>query len=250
MNRFLLGGWSQSLLHNPLKEFDVMMYGMVTNLEGLTTGTRDRPGWSPEKENKPTNSVDFKGKTLWVYGGGGCSPESKPANDDEVLRIVEATKSRGWDGTDFDDECNMNIDRVTEAMALLKECHKETSYGFIAGYAWNHPESINGKRLNDNVRKLIASNQCDRFIHYCYAAAMWNRDDITGNVIPALKRSLAMGIEGKKIILALTTKGLNDWNLNYYIDQVLDFNLGGLFIWKYEELTSEHLNLIKKRLWK
>lgn len=250
MNTFILGGWSQSLLHNPLKEFDVMMYGMVTNLEGLTTGTAAQPGWSPEKENKPTNLADFKGKTLWVYGGGGCSPQERPADNNEVLRIVEATKSRGWDGIDFDDECNMNIDRVIDAMTLLKKCQKETSYGFTAGYAWNHPESANGKHLNEKVTKLLSSNQCDRFIHYCYAAAMWNKDDITGNVIPALKRSLAIGVDSKKIILALTTRGLDDWNLNYFIDQVLDFNLGGLFIWNYEKLADEHLSLITKRLWK
>ncbi len=53
MNTFITGGWSQSLTGQPLKEFDVMMYGMVTNLDGLTTGTSAHPGWSPEKQNKP-----------------------------------------------------------------------------------------------------------------------------------------------------------------------------------------------------
>ncbi|WP_338512061.1 hypothetical protein [Erwinia aphidicola] len=93
MNEFITGGWSQSLSGRPLKEFDVMMYGMVTNLDGLTTGTPASPGWSPEKQDKPDNTPDFKGRTLWVYGGGGCSPEGKPSNQDEVLRIAEATKA-------------------------------------------------------------------------------------------------------------------------------------------------------------
>ena len=39
--------------------------------------------------------------------------------------------------------------------------------------------------------------------------------------------------------------GLTDWNLNYFIDQVLDFNLGGLFIWNYANLTDEHNKIIK-----
>lgn len=43
MNTFITGGWSQSLTGQPLKEFDVMMYGMVTNLDGLTTGTSAHP---------------------------------------------------------------------------------------------------------------------------------------------------------------------------------------------------------------
>lgn len=77
---------------------------------------------------------------------------------------------------------------------------------------------------------------------------MWSNDDILANVIPALKHSLANGAENKKCILALTTKGLTDWNLNYFIDQVLDFNLGGLFIWNYANLTDEHDKIIQRRL--
>jgi hypothetical protein len=79
---------------------------------------------------------------------------------------------------------------------------------------------------------------------------MWSKEDITGNVIPALKRTLEHGAENKKCILALTTRGLNEWNLNYFIDQVLDFNPGGLFIWKYEDLKGEYYKEIKGRLCK
>lgn len=32
------------------------------------------------------------------------------------------------------------------------------------------------------------------------------------------------------------------------IDKVLGFNLGGLFIWKYDVLTDEHYKLIKLTL--
>jgi hypothetical protein len=125
MNKFILGRWSQSLSTKHLEEFDVMMYGMVTNLDGLTTGTPVSPGWSPEKQDKPDSPPYYKGKTLWVYGGGGCSPEGKPSNQDEVLRIVEATKSRCWDGVDFDDECNMNTGLVIKAMKQLKNARKK-----------------------------------------------------------------------------------------------------------------------------
>lgn len=248
MNKFILGGWSQSLSSNPLKEFDVMMYGMVTNLNGLTTGTLANPGWSPENEDKPDNGPGFNGKTLWVYGGGGCSPEGKPSNQDEVVRIVEATKNRGWEGVDFDDECNMNTELVIEAMKQLNKYQKETSFGFISGYTYNHPATDNGKKLIEKVNNIIQSGQCDRFIHYCYATSMWSHSDIIGNVIPALKKTITLGAESKKCILAVTTKGMTDWNLNYFIDQVLDFNLGGLFIWGYEELKEEHYKIIKNRL--
>ena len=248
MNEYLLGGWSQSLSHAPLKEFDIMMYGMVTNLSGLTTGTSANPGWSPEKEKKPENPGGFKGKTLWVYGGGLCSPQNKPSDMNDVARLVEATKNQNWDGVDFDDECNMNIPLVIEAMRQLKAIQKDTSYGFIAGYTYNHPDTEKGQQLNKKVKEIITSGQCDRLIQYCYAAAMWSKEDILSNVIPAIKRSISYSSSSKKCIIALTTKGLNDWNLNYFIDQVLEFNLGGLFIWAYEKLTAEHTKLIKDRL--
>ncbi|MGK0706772.1 hypothetical protein ACSFCW_25300 [Yokenella regensburgei] len=77
---------------------------------------------------------------------------------------------------------------------------------------------------------------------------MWSKEEIAGNVIPALKRTLEHGAENNKCILALTTRGLNEWSLNYFIDQVLDFNLGGLFIWEYEDLKDEYYKTIKNRL--
>ncbi|ATZ11554.1 hypothetical protein [Erwinia amylovora] len=248
MSKFIIGGWSQSLAHEPLRGFDIMMYGMVTNLQGLTTGSSTNPGWSPEKSHKPAGSPDFNGKTLWVYGGGGCSPAGKPANMEEVSRIVEATLNMAWDGVDFDDECNMNINLVIEAMAQLKKCQKETSFGFISGYSYNHPQTNSGAVLNNKIKSLVQSGQCDRLIHYCYAAAMWSKQDIIANVIPALDRTMSHGAGNKQCILALTSRGLTDWSLNYFIDQVLDFALGGLFIWNYEKLTADHYQIIKDRL--
>lgn len=69
---------------------------------------------------------------------------------------------------------------------------------------------------------VIKSSHCDRLIHYCYAGIMWNEKDIIGNVRPALERSLEYGMPKQKIILALTARGLTDWNLNYFLDQVED----------------------------
>lgn len=246
----LLGGWSQTLALNPLDEFDFMMYGMVTNLDGLTTGSAAYPGWSPERETKPSANPNFKGKTLWSYGGGGCAPQQKPSNMEDVNRIVSATKNKSWDGVDFDDECNMNVPFVIEAMKQLKQKQKETSFGFISGYSYNHPSTADGKILNNKITSIIKSNQCDRLIHYCYADAMWNDNEIKNNVQQAAKRSISNGMDKNKIILALTTNGLTNWNLNYFLDQVIDLDLGGLFIWRYDDISQNHFEIIKKRLGK
>lgn len=244
----LLGGWSETLALKPLDAFDFMMYGMVTNLDGLTTGTAAYPGWSPEKESKPSASPSFKGKTLWTYGGGGCAPQQKPSNMNDVSRIVSATTNKSWDGVDFDDECNMNIPLVIETMKQLRQKNKETSFGIIGGWSYNHPNTDDGKKLNDKVKSIASSGQCNRLIHYCYGDTMWSDSDIRGNVQQALKRSISNGMDKSKVILSLTTRGLTDWNLNYFLDQVVNLDIGGLFIWQYDEITPKYLDIIKKRL--
>lgn len=60
MNTFITGGWSQSLTGQPLKEFDVMMYGMVTNLDGLTTGTSAHPDGVRKSKTNPILSPVLK----------------------------------------------------------------------------------------------------------------------------------------------------------------------------------------------
>lgn len=241
----LLGGWNVSPSHAPMDAFDYTMYGMVTNLEGLTTGTAAAPGWSPEKVTRP-DSAPSQGKVLWTYGGGGCSPNSKPASEDEVSRIVSATINNGWDGVDFDDECRMNIPLVIETMRRLKENGKETSFGFIAGSDYNSPGTAQGKALTEKVRQVIDAGQCNRLIHYCYAAAMWSKADIENNVRQVLEKSLSYGMPAEKVILALTSRGLDDWSLNYFIEQVNNLNVGGIFIWAWEKLTPEHREILKK----
>lgn len=77
---------------------------------------------------------------------------------------------------------------------------------------------------------------------------MWN--DIKNNVQQAVKRSISNGLNNNKIILALTTNGLTDWNLNYFLDQVIDLDLGGLFIWRYDNISQNHFEIIKTRLGK
>lgn len=250
MREKVLGGWSMSLTRAPFTEFDSVMYGMVTNLSGLTVGTADSPGWSPATTPAPRVDPDFSGSTLWVYGGGGCSPQGRPESDGDVEQIIAATVSNGWQGVDFDDECSMNIPLVTETMRRLRALKKETSYGFIAGYSWNHPQSSSGSALTDKVRGVIDSGYCDRLVHYCYATAMWSDSDITANVRPALENSLSYGMPPEGVILALTARGLTDWNLNYFLDQVEELDIGGLYIWLYHELSDAHRALIKARLGK
>jgi len=41
--RYEFGGGSQSLTRAPLDGFNTQIYGMVTHLAGLTTGTADAP---------------------------------------------------------------------------------------------------------------------------------------------------------------------------------------------------------------
>ncbi len=247
-NIYLLGGWSQNLSEEPLSIFDYMMYGMVNNLTDLTTtGTQKNPSWSPEKSSAPRYK-GYSGPVAWTYGGGFCSPTEMPSSEADVNRIVVATQKNKWDAVDFDDECNMNVEHVISAMKILKTDHKFTSYGFIAGFSYNHPDTEAGNKLNQKVKKIVESGQCDKLVHYCYGTSMWSMQDIKNNVRQALDRSIAHGMSHEKVILALTTRGLDDENLNYFLDQITELKIGGLFIWAYHELQAEHERIIVERL--
>lgn len=244
MRTYLFGGWSQSLAAQPLQDCTTMMYGMVTNLPALTTGTAAKPGWSPALNQAPRGPSSVA-SVLWTYGGGLCSPKGSPSSQEDVEAIVNATLSKGWDGVDFDDECSMDTDRIIEAMSLLKQAGKETSYTFIGGATYNTPNTPSGEKLNAKVRKVIESGQCDRFVHMCYAASMWNENDIQTHVRQALQRTIGHGAAPKSVVLALTSRGLTDANLAYFVSQVTELGIGGLYVWAYNLLLDRHLDTIK-----
>ena len=244
---FKLGGWSQTLSREPMTHFTRMMYGMVTNLDGLTTGTISTPGWSPMTSKAP-RPAGYNGQVLWSYGGGLCSPKAKPADQDEINAIVNATLDNDWDGVDFDDECQMNIPNVIKTMEVLKQHGKQTSFGFISGYSYNTPTSCAGKELNDKVQQMIQSGHCDQLVHYCYASRMWTDSEIERYLGQSLERTLTQGARADQVILALTTRGLTDHNLNAFLDQVTRLKIGGLYIWAYHQLLASHQRTIEERL--
>ncbi len=245
MANYVIGGWSQSVRDLPPSKFSYTMYGMITNLRGLTSGTPDNPGWSPVNTNAPS----ARGKVLWTYGGGGCTPTSMPSDENEIDAIINAAKTNGWDGVDFDDECNMNIDNLVLTINELKALTKQTSYTFIGGWAYNNPNaSSSGQAINEAVKQIAESNSCDRFVLMCYATAMWSMADIEANVGPAILRTIDYVNDPKKVVLALTPAGLTQTNLDYFLNEVVTKDIGGLFIWNFPILQSNELNTIIKRL--
>lgn len=245
MSDFIIGGWTQNTADMPPEGFSYTMYGMITNLEGLTAGTASSPGWSPDSTTAP--NVQY-GNSLWTYGGGFCSPDSMPKTPKEIEAIVQCTNDKDWAGVDFDDECNMDIDNIILAMQQLKPLG--SSYTFLAGWDYNNPgSSPSGQSINDAVLKISNANSADRFILMCYGSAMWDKSDIEANVSQAIDRTINVnGVPANQVILALTPDGLNAWNLNYFLDQVINNNIGGLFIWDFPALSDTDLAIIKDRL--
>jgi hypothetical protein len=229
-----IGGWTQKWKLAPPDSFSYVMYGMVTSLDVLKTGG----GKGPHIPPIDTGSV----KALWTYGGGGCNPEGYP-NAGGITAIVDATVNNKWAGVDFDDECKMNTDNIIETMKQLKNNGKETSYTFIAGWDYNNQESSQAI-----VQKVAESGFCDRFILMCYAAAMWNDQTIQDNVGPAIEKTINFTGSSKKVILALTPRGLNQKKLDAFLKYVLDNDLGGLFIWNFSRLKQNDLDTIVNTL--
>ena len=239
-NEFIIGGWTQSLEAVPPQSFSYAMYGMVTNFPALTTGTNDWPGWSPAKIAAPQHGAC---KVFWTYGGAWGLPEGTPANDTEIAEIIKATTAQNWAGVDVDNESKMNIDNIAKVMQQLKSQGKETSYTFLAGWSFNHDGTE-----DSNIQKLVAGGNVDRFILMCYAGAMWSMTDIQNNVGQAIEKTISLGVETKKVILALTPAGLTQENLDYFLNQVTSHNIGGLFIWEYPSLNSADLQYICSKL--
>jgi hypothetical protein len=102
--------------------------------------------------------------------------------------------------------------------------------------------------LNDKLRRVIASGHCDRLVHMCYGSGMWSSADIERHVRQALERSIAHGARAESIVLALTSRGLTDASLAYFLDEVTALGLGGLFVWAYEALEEHHLESILRTL--
>lgn len=237
MSEYFIGGWTEELTAAVPSQFSYVMFGMVTNLTGLTTGTAQDPGWSPASTAPPQANA----LVLWTYGGGGCSPTSMPSSSSGVTQILDATSGEGWAGVDFDDECSMDIELVIQAMTSLSQ----TSYTFLAGWDYNNPDqSSEGQAINDSVSAVASSGECDRFVLMAYGSAMWSQQDIIENVGPAITRTIGYVGDSQKVVLALTPEGLDSWNLNYFLNQVTENQLGGLFIWDFTALSSEDLNTI------
>lgn len=245
MSNYDIGGWSQQTSKRPPSQFSYTMYGMITNLQGLTSGLPASPGWSPASTSKP----DVAGKVLWTYGGGGAVPDNMPATQSDIQGIISATDTQGWDGIDVDDESDMNIDNIIATMKQAKQEEKETSYTFLAGWNYNNPNaSSSGTATNEDIEKIVAADVCDRFPLMCYASSMWSMDDIITNVGPAIDRTIAHVGDPKKVFLALTPAGLNAENLDYFLNQVTTNDIGGLFVWNFPSLEDADLVTICEQL--
>ncbi len=249
MSDYVIGGWTQDtkeVLHVP---YSYAMYSMITNLEELRSGTRSEPGWSPTTTSPPSIQPV---KALWTYGGAGSFPANMPATEAEVQAIVNATED--WDGVNFDDEAgagsnpNMNMGSLTapgviKAMNLLKQNSKTTSYSFAAGYNYVQPNS----QASENVQAIAQAGVCDQFVLLCYAGNMWEPGTIKQYVPEAIDTTCNY-VDSKRVILALTTAGLNSQNLDLFLDQVTGKDLAGLFIWAFPNLSQGNLDTITQAL--
>ncbi|MCH9638948.1 MAG: hypothetical protein K0U40_05590 [Betaproteobacteria bacterium] len=240
MDDYIVGGWSQNLKVVPPKSFSYAMYGMVTNFPSLTTGTAKAPGWSPAKTPAPQYPYC---KVLWTYGGAGGVPDRTPSAASEIKAIVDASQVQNWVGVDFDNESMMDIGNIVVTTQHLKNHGKESSYTFLAGWDYNN----NHQGVHD-VKKIAEHGAADRFILMCYGKSMWSMDDVVANVGPAIEKTIAQGVLPKKVILALTYKGLTRKNLDYFLNQVTSKQIGGLFIWEYPSLSNTDLDYICTKL--
>ncbi len=246
MSDYIIGGWTQDLTATAPASFAQAIYGMVTDLQALKTGVPGGYGWSVAGTAPPIQPSAAT-RVRWAYGGQGCTPQGMPANSLDVAAIVAA--SAAWAGVDVDDECAMNANQIAMAMTALKQAGKDTSYTFIAGWAYNNPDAPGGDpATNAAVQNLADAGVCDRFMLMCYGDQMWSMPDIVANVGPAIARTVQKVGDPNKVILALTPDGLTIENRDYFLDQVVGNKLGGLFVWEWPRLGGADLYAIEQKL--
>ncbi|SHO57020.1 hypothetical protein [Vibrio quintilis] len=235
-DEYIIGGWTQEIHVQPPVTFTCTMYGMVTNLKELATGTPPKQSWNWSPKTTPAPTV-MHGDVMWTYGGAGAVPDEMPAADQ--LEQMAATCTKGsWAGVDFDNESRMNIDNVIAVMKQLKASDCQTSYTFLAG-----ADYVNSG--DSTVQAVSDSGVCDRFVLMCYGGKMWGMDDIKRYVSAAIEKTIEVyGVPAKQVILALTPDGLTAENLDYFLQQVKSHDIGGLFIWNFQLLKPEDLETI------
>ncbi|MCF2859172.1 hypothetical protein L1286_16940 [Pseudoalteromonas sp. SMS1] len=225
----MIGGWSQFWDVPPPSSFSYAIYGMITSLETLTNPGNKSPNHKPN-----FTQCDL----MWAYGGGGCSPSGYPLKNG-IADIVNASVNNQWHGVDFDDECYMNTSNIITAMTQLKSHSIQSSYTFLAG-----ADYVNLGSGVQQVKEIVAANCCDRFCLMCYGAEMWSMQDINQYVDKAIKQTIEITGDKSKVILALTPAGLNDDNLNVFLNAVVRNDIGGLFIWEFKNLPPKYLDTI------
>jgi len=243
MSEFIVGGYTQRTDVSAPAGLSLALYGMMTNLPDLTSGTAASPGWSPEMVTAPAAPAGTT--VMWVYGGAGAAPVGQPAPG-AVERIVAAGSTKGWQGVDFDNESDFDIAGVVAAMKGLKAAGQATSYDFIAGWDYAN-DAAEGPRIKADAKAVYESGACDRLNLMCYGDAMWSDTDIV-NVIPkAIETTLAFAPAGA-MMMGMTYANLNSSNLATVLGYVTKYGLAGVMIWEFPLLPSDLLQQIYKTL--
>ena len=119
----------------------------------------------------------------------------------------------------------------------------------MGGETFNKPEdSPEGQATNDELKLINDNVEIDRFIMMSYGDQMWSEQEIKDNIGPGIVRLLNIGIDKKNIIVTVTTAGLTNENLHRVLDEVVKYDVGGLFVWEFKDLIPEHLIIIQDRL--
>jgi hypothetical protein len=234
MTQLTLGGYTQDLTAVAPRTFSRVLYGMITNLPQLTSGTTDKPGWSPSLTKAPSAPAGCQ--VLWIYGGAGAQPSGYP-DSGSLASIVSATTQNGWDGVDFDDESALNVPMVGSTMTGLKQAGKATSFDFVGGWGFTvGPDAAANQQI---VRDIAATGQCDAINMMCYGGTMWTDWEMS-SFIPTTCAAARSAVNGNsRLMLGITTRGLTSTNLQFALDQVKSQNLNGIMVFAFEELAQQ-----------
>ena len=251
--------------------FGTYYLGLITNAFDVATGKEHPPSAGRVQIETAKAPVIAGAEALWVFGGADGDfnkawgspgvPTVAPvqssiypgeSSKSTIQNLRQWTTANGWAGVDFDDELSsasasgagFDAANLGQLINELDQDGRVTSYSVVGGYDLTYG---NQPYIDLQGVWVASSGAIDRVQLMVYADKMWDkatRDQYVPSSIKAVTSGAptvkGIGVPAEKVILGVTTSGLDSDSLQDWINAVTgrassyspNARLGGLFVFQ------------------
>lgn len=184
----------------------------------VVIGGDDPSGWNrPGKDPKTGNPTGWNNPGIPTTDEVTAKGIGRTSDAMTTETMRENINANGWDGADFDDEMQptgkaFNYQQLTKLMGNLKS----STYTFVGGSNFDD----NTNQIKTNLQTLVDSKaKIDNYQLMAYGGTMWP-ESAQHYVTSNLAGLQSMGVPLNKVMLGVTTNGLNKNNLGLWLDAI------------------------------